>query len=257
MATLNAIAQLPVTMVGGLTLAALSRADTARLMIELCQRPRGVAPPVLMSSANGEVLSRCASDPEVKLIMSGMDVISADGQPLVLASRVFCRTKLPERVATTDLFHDVARLAVRRGISFYILGASAEENKEAIKGIRALYPALKLVGSCHGYLTDAEWDRKVVEVNDLAPDIVWVCLGVPREQRLCLRAKNAMKNVGLLKTGGGLLNFLSGTRARAPQWMQRAGLEWAFRLSQEPRRLFVRYAITNPHATYLLIKRSQ
>src|SRR5262245_36795719 len=186
MATLDAIPQLPLTAVGGLAVAALDRADTARLMIELCQRPRGVAPPVLMSSANGEVLSRCASDPEVKLMMSQMDVISADGQPLVLASRVFCRTKLPERVATTDLFHDVARLAMSRGISFYILGASAEENTKAIKRIRALYPALKVVGGCHGYLTDAEWDRKVGEVNDLAPDIVWVCLGVPREQRFCL-----------------------------------------------------------------------
>jgi N-acetylglucosaminyldiphosphoundecaprenol N-acetyl-beta-D-mannosaminyltransferase len=210
-----------------------------------------------MSSANGEVISRCASDPELKRVMSTMDVLSADGQPLVFASRALCARKLPERVATTDLFHDVARLAAPRGVSFYVLGASAEENEKAVKRIREAYPTLKVVGHSHGYLSDEELDRKVEEIDKLAPDIVWVCLGVPREQHFCLRAKGAMKNVGVLKTSGGLLNYISGTRKRAPRWMQQIGLEWAFRLSLEPARLFWRYAITNPHAVYVMIRQSR
>lgn len=251
------IVAVPVTTIGGLTIAALDRARTAGLMLDLTQRERGIGPPVLMSSANGEVISRCASDAELKRVMSAMDVVSADGQPLVFASRALCATKLPERVATTDLFHDVARLAAPRGVSFYVLGASAEENERAVKRIREIYPHLKIVGHSQGYLSDEQLDCKVEEIDRLAPDIVWVCLGFPREQHFCMRAKGAMKNVGVIKTSGGLLNFISGTRKRAPQWMQRVGLEWAFRLALEPRRLFWRYAITNPHAVYLMIRRSR
>jgi N-acetylglucosaminyldiphosphoundecaprenol N-acetyl-beta-D-mannosaminyltransferase len=254
---LDNIVAVPVTTVGGMTIAALDRAKTARLMIDLTHRERGIRPPVLMSSANGEVISRCASDAELRRVMSAMDVVSADGQPLVFASRALCAKKLPERVATTDLFHDVACLAAARGVSFYVLGASAEENERAVKRIRELYPDLKIVGHSHGYLSDEELDLKVEEIDRLAPDIVWVCLGLPREQLFCMRAKGAMKNVGVLKTSGGLLNFISGTRKRAPRWMQLIGLEWAFRLALEPRRLFWRYAITNPHAVYIMITRSR
>jgi len=257
MGGLDNIVAVPVTTVGGMTIAALDRAKTARLMIALTRRERGTRPPVLMSSANGEVISRCASDAELRRVMSAMDVVSADGQPLVLASRALCETKLPERVATTDLFHDVARLAAPRGVSFYVLGASAEENERAAKHIREIYPNLKIVGHSHGYLSDEQLDRKVEEIDRLAPDIVWVCLGFPREQYFCMRAKSTMKNVGVIKTGGGLLNFISGTCKRAPQWMQRVGLEWAFRLALEPRRLFWRYAITSPHAVYVMIMRSR
>src|SRR5262249_54851505 len=106
----------------------------------------------------------------------------------------------------------------------------------------------------HGYLDADAMDRRVAEIDDAAPDILWVALGVPREQQFCARFAQRLRNVGVVKTSGGLLNFLSGTRARAPAWMQRSGLEWAFRLVQEPRRLFWRYAVTSPHAIYLLAR---
>lgn len=252
----NRLLCVPQTTVGGLRIAVLDRTETARLMIEMAIRRRGMGIPLLMSSANGEVLSRCASDAHLAQLMAEMDLVNADGQPLVLASRLLCRTKLPERVATTDLFHDVASLAMEHAVTFYMLGAMETENRRAIERVRQVYPSLSIVGHCHGYLSGDALARKVEEINSLAPDIVWVALGVPREQEFCSRFRQALCNVGIIKTSGGLFNFLSGARKRAPAWMQKSCLEWMYRTKEEPRRLFWRYFITSPHALLLLITRS-
>ena len=131
-----------------------------------------------------------------------------------------------------------------------------QKNKRAIESVRQVYPALSIVGHCHGYLTGDALARKVEEINSLAPDIVWVALGVPREQEFCSRFRQALCNVGIIKTSGGLFNFLSGAHKRAPAWMQKSCLEWMYRTKEEPRRLFWRYFITSPHALLLLITRS-
>jgi len=161
---------------------------------------------------------------------------------------------LPERVATTDLFHDVAGRAERLGLTFYLFGATAEENRKACERARTRFPRLNIVGRSHGYLDGAALERRIAEIDGLAPDILWVALGVPREQEFSVRFARRLRHVRVVKTSGGLFNFLSGARARAPLWMQRSGLEWAFRVAQEPRRLFARYALTSPHAIYLLAR---
>jgi exopolysaccharide biosynthesis WecB/TagA/CpsF family protein len=97
---------------------------------------------------------------------------------------------------------------------------------------------------------------KVDEINALAPDYLWVALGVPYEQAFVEEFTRHLSNVGVIKTSGGLFNFLSGSRSRAPQWMQNVGFEWAWRIWLEPRRLFWRYLTTNPRALYLLLKQS-
>jgi exopolysaccharide biosynthesis WecB/TagA/CpsF family protein len=196
-------------------------------------------------------------DPSIALLFASADQILADGQPLVLASRWLCRTALPERVATTDLFHDVAGLAEESGSTFYMLGADDVENRKAIAAVRASYPRLKIVGHSHGYLGGAALDAKLVEINRLAPDILWLGLGVPLEQKFVRDFADRLPNVGVIKTSGGLFNFLSGKNRRAPRWMQRAGFEWLWRTLLEPRRLFWRYLTTNPRALYAILRYSK
>jgi len=240
---------------GGLPIAVLDRRETARLIVDTAMaRPLGR--PAIFTSANGEVISRVASDRRIARLFAGADLISADGQPLVFASRWLCGQPLPERVATTDLFHDAAHYAVRRGASFYLYGASEEENQRAFERVSLLYPGLRIVGRSSGYLQGDALVQRLAEINAAAPDVLWVGLGVPREQLFCANYASALPNVGAIKTSGGLFNFLSGTRRRAPEWMQRAGLEWSFRILQEPGRLLWRYASTNPHALFLLLTRS-
>ncbi len=243
--------------VGGLPIAVLDRSQSARLMVDAAIARRGDGrPPAVITSANGQVISMCARDPELRRLFLAADLIHADGTPLVFASRLRCRTPLPERVATTDLFHDVARLAEARGASFYLLGGSANVIEQAVRNVRLTYPRLAIAGYRNGYFKDSEAGQVVAAINNARPDVLWVGMGAPAEQQFSLRYRASLDNVGVIKTSGGLFDFLSGKNPRAPMWMQTAGLEWLFRLAIEPRRLLLRYLMTNPHALYLLLARS-
>jgi exopolysaccharide biosynthesis WecB/TagA/CpsF family protein len=252
-----ATAGIPRITLGGLRLAVLDLEQTANFMIEMAFPARRVGRPLYLTSANGEVLARCSTEPLTERLIRAADLINADGQPLVTVSRLKSRTPLPERVATTDLFHLVARKAAAAGLTFYLFGADENENAAAVENIRKTHPDLRIVGRCHGYLRGDALRAKVDEINRLAPDYLWVALGVPYEQAFVDEFTPRLCNVGVIKTSGGLFNYLSGSRPRAPRWMQNAGLEWAWRIWLEPRRLFWRYLTTNPRALYLLFNRSR
>jgi exopolysaccharide biosynthesis WecB/TagA/CpsF family protein len=249
-----ATADVPRISLGGLRLAVLDMEETANFMIDAVLPQRRLSRPLYLTSANGEVLARCSTEPMTERLFRAADLINADGQPLVTVSRLKSKTPLPERVATTDLFHIVARKAEAAGLTFYMFGASEAENAAAVANVRRLYPRLRIVGRSHGYLRGEALRAKVAEINALAPDYLWVALGVPYEQTFVEEFTPQLGNVGVIKTSGGLFNFLSGSRPRAPRWMQALGLEWAWRTWLEPRRLFWRYLTTNPRALYLLFK---
>lgn len=248
---------LPLARIGGLPIAVIDRAGSAKLMIEAALARRGGTRPLVFTSANGQVLSLCARRPRVRELFLAADLIHADGMPLVFASRLFCRSALRERVATTDLFHDVARIAPAHGARFFLLGASDSVAEEAARRVSALYPELELCGHAGGYLRRRGDEARIIErINEARPDILWLGLGAPRELEFALRYRDSLCGVGLIKTSGGLFDFLSGTNSRAPHWMQRVGLEWAYRTCLEPRRLAGRYLLTNPHAALLLLTRT-
>jgi exopolysaccharide biosynthesis WecB/TagA/CpsF family protein len=251
-----ATASVPRVTVRGLRVAVLDLEQTANFMIEMVFPRRRADRPLYLTSANGEVLARCSTEPMTDRLFRAADLINADGQPLVTISRLNAARPLPERVATTDLFHVVARKAEAAGLTFYMFGADEAENEAAVANVRKMYSNLKIVGRSHGYLRGEALRAKVDEINALAPDYLWVALGVPYEQAFVEQYTPHLANVGVIKTSGGLFNFLSGSRARAPQWMRNVGLEWAWRIWLEPRRLFWRYLTTNPRALYLLFNKS-
>ena len=252
-----ATAGVPRITLGGLRLAVLDLEQTADFMIGMVFPQRQLPRPLYLTSANGEVLARCSTEPMTDRLFRAADLINADGQPLVTVSRFKSSTPLPERVATTDLFHVVARKAQAAGLTFYMFGADEAENAAAVANVRRLYPNLKIIGHSHGFLRGEALRAKVDEINALAPDYLWVALGVPYEQAFVEEYTPHLFQVGVIKTSGGLFNFLSGSRSRAPEWMQRASLEWAWRIWLEPRRLFWRYLTTNPRALYLLFNKSR
>jgi N-acetylglucosaminyldiphosphoundecaprenol N-acetyl-beta-D-mannosaminyltransferase len=244
--------------IAGLPIAVIDNAESARMMVShaVTRRGRRVSP-LTITSANGQVLSMCAGDSDVRALFDAFDIVHADGMPMVFASRLRCARALPERVATTDLFHYVAREAEQTGASFYLLGGTSDTMAKAASNVSRQYPKLALAGYHHGYLDAAAEARVVSEINDIAPDILWVGMGVPLEQEFVLRNASKLTNVGVIKTSGGLFDFLSGKASRAPGWMQRAGLEWLHRLALDPRRLLRRYLTTNPHALYLLLTQTR
>jgi exopolysaccharide biosynthesis WecB/TagA/CpsF family protein len=235
-----------------------NRAETARVIVDEALQRRGLwRYPAYLTSTNGEVTYRCAVNDSERSVFLQADAIHADGMPHVFASWLRCDIALPERVATSDLFDDVAREAEARGATMFMLGATESSNAIAAQVVRNRFPGLALVGHRGGFFETNDEESRVCEwIADLAPDILWVSMGVPREQRFIVRHRHRLTSIGVIKTSGGLFDFLSGSRQRAPVWMQDAGLEWFWRACLEPKRLGWRYLKTNPLALYLLLTKS-
>jgi N-acetylglucosaminyldiphosphoundecaprenol N-acetyl-beta-D-mannosaminyltransferase len=253
----NPIAVIERTMVGGTQVARLDLEQTAHLIVNLARGADSRRRPYYLTSVNGEVLARRRLDAAFARLIDDADLISADGEPLIVASRILAQNGLPERVATTDLYPVLAAMAEKAGLSFYLLGATEEVNSAAYGATRRTFPRLNIRGRSHGFLKGEALDAKLAEINALAPDILWLALGVPLEQEFVARYSARLPNVKVIKTSGGLFDFIAGAKSRAPRWLQRAGFEWAFRLFLEPRRLAIRYLTTNQIALMMLLTQTR
>ena len=242
--------------VGGIATACLSREGLARMMLQDCldARSNPNRQPKLVFASNGHAIALAAQDEAFRFTFEQADIIHADGQAAVFASRMTA-TPIPERSATTDFIHDASKIAAQHGLRFFVLGATEEANAEAVRVLRETYPGLQIVGRRHGYFGRDEEDEICDEINLTQPDVVWVGLSVPLEYEFAVRNKTRLR-AGWLVTCGGCYNFVTGAYKRAPGWMQACGLEWLFRLVKEPKRLFWRYAVTNPLAIFLLLTRT-
>jgi len=242
--------------VGGVETACVGRMQLADLMAGDCLAARADPRPArLVFALNGHAIALTALDPDFRHVFAQADIVHADGQPIVVASKWLAETAIPERSATTDFLFDAAATAETQGLSFYLLGSTEEVNGACASALAARYPNLKIAGRRDGYFTPAEEDAAIDAINASGADVLWVGLGVPKEYEFCVRNRHRLK-VGWMVTCGGCFNFAAGDYTRAPRWMQEAGLEWLYRLVREPKRLFWRYAITNPIAAFLLLTRT-
>ena len=243
--------------VGGIPIGVHSRNEWAEGIVNAAAtREPAARRPKRVYAANGQVLYLYAMDPVFRAQFRQADAVTADGQPIVWASRL-TRFPLPERAATTDLIHDVARAAQRDGKSFFLLGSSEENNANAVARIRSQYPGLRIVGRRNGYFSRADEVEIINTLRELKPDILWVGLGVRLQLDFVTRNAAALEGVGCIVTCGGLFDYFSTRIKRAPIWMQNYSLEWLFRAWQEPRKYVLRYLVTNPVATLLLLTRTQ
>jgi exopolysaccharide biosynthesis WecB/TagA/CpsF family protein len=251
---------MPVSLLGGFPTAAVTRAELAAIMTRDCLAARAAADkplPKLVFSSNGQGIALAAQDKCFHKAMMQADIIHADGMPVVFASRFLGAHRLPERIATTDFFHDAARAAAVAGLRFFILGGSETQNLNAVEAMKRLYPGIAICGRHNGYFPpekNAEICREIVECGT---DVLWVGLGKPKQEHWSVENRERLKGVGWVKTCGGLYAFLTDEVSRAPDWMQKAGLEWLYRTMQEPGRLAWRYLTTNVIAAYCLLSRSE
>jgi exopolysaccharide biosynthesis WecB/TagA/CpsF family protein len=235
--------------VGGINTAIISNADLIQLMLSDAPRHRrSGAPARLVFDVNAHAVSLSGTDPQYSEDLKKADLVHADGQLIVWASRRFCDNPLPDRSSTTDMFLDSLIPAAAGGTSYYLLGATEEVNALCYDRIAQKAPGIRLAGRHNGYFRGQE-DALIDAINEAAPDILWVGLGKPFEQRFCVDNRHRL-NVGWIVTCGGLFNYVTGHYSRAPRWMQDAGLEWLHRMAHNPRHLAWRYATTNPHALW-------
>jgi N-acetylglucosaminyldiphosphoundecaprenol N-acetyl-beta-D-mannosaminyltransferase len=178
-----------------------------------------------------------------RTLLGSFEIASADGVPVVWASRLL-RRPLPGRVNGTDLMFELIEMAEREGLSVYVLGARDEVLSAATARLRELHPRLRIAGTHHGYFSAEEERAVVAEVAQTRPDIVFVALPSPRKEEFLVEYSEAL-GAGFAMGVGGSIDVLAGIHPRAPIWMQRSGLEWFFRVVRDPRGMSWRYLRTN------------
>lgn len=235
-------------------MARISNCELASLMAfdSLSVRRKGGVPK-LVFDLNGHGLSLSARNRKYQKCLEAADLIHADGQAIVVASRMLTSSPIPERTATTDFFHTASKVANDIGLNFYFLGGTEEINANCVSVMIQKYPSLRIVGRRHGYFSVDDEPAICEDINASAADVVWVGLGKPKEQEFCVRNKHRLTAAWLI-TCGGCFSYVTGHYPRAPLWMQKAGLEWLYRMIKNPRQLFWRYLTTSPHALFLIAK---
>lgn len=190
---------------------------------------------------NVDKIVKAARDPELARIIANCDLISADGMPVVWASRLLGQP-LKERVTGVDLFFALLERAEQQGWRVYFLGARADVVDEVVRRAQRRHPALQVAGQHDGYWAPDEEQRVVDAIAEARPHILFVAISSPRKEAFLARHQRAMR-VPFAMGVGGTFDVMAGRVTRAPRWMQRAGLEWFYRFLQEPRRMFRRYFV--------------
>jgi len=194
---------------------------------------------------NLDHLHRLECDASFAALYQNADLIIADGMPLVWACRLQ-GTPLPQRIAGSTLFVTLSQAAARRGRSIFLLGGSPGTANRASAILQGRFRGLTVAGTCcppMGFERDPDIMEAIrAQLLSTLPDIVYVGLGSPKQERLIEQLKDLLPHAWWLGVGISF-SFLCGQVRRAPRWMQRCGLEWTHRLWQEPGRLAKRYLI--------------
>ncbi|PAA16610.1 glycosyltransferase [Pseudomonas fragi] len=190
-------------------------------------------------------------DSQLSESVRSCDIINIDGMGVVLGAR-FLGHSVPERVAGVDLFHELLKMSAANHFSVFLLGATDDVVSTATSKVKALYPGLKVAGYHHGYFWDDE-AALVEKVRASGAKLLFVAITSPKKENFINRWRDQL-GVDFVMGVGGTFDVVAGKVKRAPQWMQRYGLEWLYRVIQEPGRMWKRYLTTNLKFALLLIK---
>jgi N-acetylglucosaminyldiphosphoundecaprenol N-acetyl-beta-D-mannosaminyltransferase len=195
---------------------------------------------IITANLNYAMLS--SKDAELRQLNEEAAFLVADGMPLVWQSRRGAHP-LPERVAGSDLIYQLSERAAQKGYRLYLLGAAPGIAQRASEVLQERYPGLQIVGvesPPYRAITPEEHEAQIQRIRDARPDILFVAFGQPFGEKYIWKNCEAF-GVPLGVQVGASLDFVAGKVKRSPRWMQRTGLEWLYRLQQEPLRLFRRY----------------
>lgn len=180
----------------------------------------------------------------------------ADSMPIIWVSRLFSES-LPERIAGMDLFYEFCKVASRENYKFFFLGSTEDTLNKMCLSLKKQFPKLQIVGTYSPPYKENFSDKENLEiiekVNKKNPDIVWVGMTCPKQEKWIyqnLKKLNVKVAIGI----GAVFDFVAGNVKRAPKWMQKIGLEWFWRLIREPKRLWKRYLIGNTIFIWLVLK---
>lgn len=214
--------------------------DEATSRVEVFLRDEGLK---AIFTPNTEIIMACKEDQKLKDIVNSGDLIIPDGIGLIHASNIK-KKPLKERVTGFDLSIKILEIANKEGYSLYLLGGKEGVAKEAGENITRRYPNIKVVGYHHGYFKGSHIGYKdhqdeldiIHNINNMKPDIIFVGLGFPKQELWIDENKDRLHSKVIIGNGG-TMDIISGNAKRAPEFFQRLGLEWFYRLITEPSRI--------------------
>lgn len=197
-------------------------------------------------------LVKMRSNEELRRDVVESDIIGIDGMGIVLGARLL-GINVPERVAGVDLFERLLEICAREGFRPYFLGAKQSVLDSAVNNLQKSISNLQVAGWQHGYF-DVKQEHEVVQViRESGADCLFIGLPTPRKERLLAKFRDNF-GVPFIMGVGGSFDVIGGAVNRSPLWMQAVGLEWLYRIVQEPRRMFWRYLTTNTVFAVLLAR---
>ncbi len=196
---------------------------------------RFVAHPTLkqIATVNPEFVMAAQKDDNFMTVLQQAKLCIPDGVGLLWAARILGE-QLPERVAGSELVYHLAELAAKHGWRLFLLGAGPGIAEEAAAVLQKQFPALTIAGTYAGSPDPAENESIVARINNSTADLLFVAYGAPNQDKWIARNRETLTTVRVAIGVGGSLDFITGRSVRAPQWLQRLGLEWLYRLFREP-----------------------
>lgn len=229
----------------GLDILAATFADAVSLLSAAAQRQDGKAAVVV--TPNVDHLVRLERTPAFKQRYAQADYLFADGMPVIWASRLL-GAPLPERVTGADLFVAMCRQAAAHGWQVAVLGGTPGSEDMLKARFAQYYPGLKIEFICPSMQFDPYGDEgrtAAARIAAMRAQVVFVCLGMPKQENWALEYAGALPG-GVVLCVGAAMGFAIGLQRRAPAWVQRNGLEWLWRLLSDPKRLWRRYLVEDP-----------
>jgi len=181
------------------------------------------------------------------------DIISADGQSIVWASR-FLGKHLPGRVAGCDLMQELVKLAYENKYKCYFFGAREGVIRKVVDQYNSLYSPDIIAGYRNGYFDKNEEPLIAKQIADSGAQLLFVALNSPAKENFLAENGEVLKKINFTMGVGGTFDIIAGITKRAPRWMQKIGMEWFYRFLQEPRRMWKRYLVGNSKFIFLIIK---
>lgn len=223
------------------------------LLTELDAKIARQAGPYVIHFVNGNKIARAHEDLVMRAILWRGDYVLADGQPLLPMARLL-GIRIPERIDGIGLMQKLLALADRRQYRIYLLGARQDILDKCVDVIQERYPGARIAGKRNGYFQQTDLPAITEQIKAVNPDMLFIGIASPVKEQLADRWKKEGLHVTVIQGVGGSFDVLAGIVARAPTWMQRLGLEWVYRVLQEPRRMFWRYTKTNTQCLWILTR---
>jgi N-acetylglucosaminyldiphosphoundecaprenol N-acetyl-beta-D-mannosaminyltransferase len=191
-------------------------------------------------------------NPDLGEDVNSSDMILADGNAVVVASKLLNKP-LPERIAGIDLMHAILEQGNKLNYRVYCLGATEEISEKVEKEILSRYPGVVIAGRRNGYFSSSDEEEIAQQIANSHADVIFVAITSPKKEQFMAKWNNVMQ-VPVVHGVGGSFDVLAGKVQRAPLLWQKCGMEWFYRVLQEPRRLWKRYLITNTLFIFMTLK---